>query len=205
MTALVQTISPASTQRVHEPAGLAQLYQPGTSLVLWRRGIPLALAALPAEARGLKILAQGGARTLAEALSLPRGPFWDALRADVLLLVELLTDLFEADSLGLRLIALDAAMCPRFHVDRILARLSCTYGGPGTEWIDTDSLPHLRPGDALDAEVAARPALIQRAAPHEVVLMKGDAWPGEEGHGAIHRSPSLAPNQTRLLLTLEPF
>jgi len=36
----------------------------------------------------------------------------------------------------------------------------------------------------------------------DVGLFKGDVWPGNEGGGAVHRSPAAAP---RLLLTIDPL
>lgn len=39
--------------------------------------------------------------------------------------------------------------------------------------------------------------------PGHVALVKGERWLGNEGRGLIHRSPSLAPGQRRLLLTLD--
>ena len=60
------------------------------------------------------------------------------LSKDILKLVEMFCCLFGLKQAGLRLIALDTAMCPSFHVDRVPCRLITTYQGIATEWI-----PHL--------------------------------------------------------------
>jgi hypothetical protein len=38
------------------------------------------------------------------------------------------------------------------------------------------------------------------------VLLKGDAWPGNEGRGAVHRSPAVRGNDAkRVLLAIDPL
>ena len=107
----------------------------------------------------------------------------DALAADLAFLAELHADLLGCPRVGLRLEITSQAMCPRFHTDRVGLRLLCTYRGPGTEWIDP---AHPDPGAAIARNE------VQRAAPFDVLLLKGEAWPGNAAHGAIHRSPGVA-------------
>lgn len=58
-------------------------------------------------------------------------------------------------------------------------------------------------GDPNDALVPD-PARIQRLRAGDVGIFKGDAWPGREGQGCVHRSPPHVPGEPpRILLTLE--
>lgn len=116
---------------------------------------------------------------------LPSGAGREALDRDVRVLGELFADLVGCPRVGVRLEVLDRAMCPRFHADRVALRLLCTYRGPGSEWIE--------PGGA-----------VVTAAPFEVLLLKGDLWPGRSGGGVLHRSPTVAPaDAPRVLLAID--
>jgi SAM-dependent methyltransferase len=93
-------------------------------------------------------------------------------------------------------------MCPGFHVDRVGIRLVCAYVGPGTEWlpepqVDRVALGRREPGGVLRLGAPARLAI------GAVGLLKGEAWPGNEGRGAVHRSPPVAAGERRVLLTIE--
>jgi hypothetical protein len=111
---------------------------------------------------------------------LPSGlPSAPALLDDVARLCELYADLVGCPWLGLRFVVLDSTMCPRFHVDRVGVRLLCTYRGPGTEWAAREALL-----PAVDT-----PASTGRALPHDILLLKGSAWPDNGLRGAVHRSP----------------
>nr|WP_276526261.1 DUF1826 domain-containing protein [Halomonas meridiana] len=66
------------------------------------------------------------------ALELPGVQPW---LADVSEIVEMFRCLFEPAAVGLRLHVLPSTMCPRFHTDRVPARLLVTYAGRGTEWL----------------------------------------------------------------------
>jgi hypothetical protein len=47
---------------------------------------------------------------------------------DIEHLVTVFCELFDLQTVGLRLGMLDKAMCPKFHVDHVPCRLVCTYG-----------------------------------------------------------------------------
>ncbi len=132
-----------------------------------------------------------------------------ALAEDVWTWVEVLGDLVEVRSIGVRLAKLEQAMCPGFHVDHLVLRLVCTYGGPATEFLDNASVDRTRLGHASGGLDDAQSGLIRpehaikRAAAGDVVLLKGNAWPGNEGRGAVHRSPLATLRQPRLVLTLD--
>ncbi|MDP2179240.1 MAG: DUF1826 domain-containing protein [Methylophilaceae bacterium] len=129
---------------------------------------------------------------------------------DVALLVSAFCELFQRKQASLRLRTLDQAMCPRFHVDRVPARLICSYGGIGTEWLPEYALDRSKLGmgscglpDAESGLIADLTAIRQMPT-YAVGLMKGENWKGNEGHGLVHRSPTptiLQPH--RLLLTLD--
>lgn len=129
-------------------------------------------------------------------------PLWDDVRG----WLEAYVLLTGAEQLGVRLSVLATDMCPRFHVDRVLARLVVSYAGPGTEvlehadrrWLGhaaadrTDETSGLMRGPAIRAPTGAG------------VLLKGEAWPGAEGRGAVHRSPAIAAHGLRrVVLTVE--
>ena len=100
--------------------------------------------------------------------------------------------------------------CRKIHTDNVPLRLICTYAGPGTDWLLNDDVVRDKLGPSeLDAEIANRQvvrkgAVLQRSAPGEVLLLKGDAYPGNFGFGAAHRSPPLeATGATRLVLKID--
>ncbi|MEO1170725.1 MAG: DUF1826 domain-containing protein, partial [Myxococcota bacterium] len=101
-------------------------------------------------------------------------------------------------------------MCRKFHTDWVSLRLLCTLVGPATEWlrdedVDRQSLGRFDLGlDEANRAVLRSGASIQHAMPGDVVLLKGDAWPGNEGKGAVHRSPPVeSSGERRLLLKLD--
>jgi hypothetical protein len=128
-------------------------------------------------------------------------PGYSAWVNDVAFWIEAMQCLFDVDSVGLRLRTLDAAMCPRFHVDHTPVRLVTTYGNPATEWLPNEAVERsqLGQGGLLLTEQRG----IRRLPPFSVALMKGEAWEGNEGRGLVHRSPQLSTMHRRLLLTLD--
>lgn len=122
--------------------------------------------------------------------------------ADVAHLVDAFACLVDAQRIGLRLRSLDQAMCPRWHVDHVPVRLVSSYAGPGSEWLQEGQLPreHLG-GPGIDRY--AREVSGQALAAGDVALLKGERWQGNAGRGLVHRSPTVAEGQRRLLLTLD--
>lgn len=133
------------------------------------------------------------------------------IAADVHFWVEVLADLTGADEIGVRLAKVEAAMCPRFHVDRIAVRMVSTYVGAGTEYLSNDEvdrrwLGHAAAGQPDDSSGLLRSgARVHTAAAGALVLFKGEAWPGNTGHGAVHRSPQASASCSRLVMTLDPL
>jgi hypothetical protein len=99
--------------------------------------------------------------------------------------------------------------CRRFHADFVPLRMLCTYAGPGTEFVRD---PYVRRGiaDGWDDIDAANDATVpdrsrvERCAVGDLLVLKGEAWPGNRGRGAIHRSPPIERERTpRIVLTLD--
>ena len=111
---------------------------------------------------------------------------YEGFICDVRWLVGAYACLLDARRVGLRLRALEGAMCPRFHVDHVPARLICTYAGPGSEWLTAP--------DAVQVE---------QLSTGDVAVLKGERWLGNEGQGLVHRSPAVPAGQRRLMLTLD--
>lgn len=126
---------------------------------------------------------------------------YESFIIDIGWLVSAYACLLGAKRIGLRLRALDKAMCPRFHVDHVPVRLITTYAGAGSQW--------LREGGMARPQLGRLPAAplhdsqIERMDAGDVALLKGEKWPGNEGFGLIHRSPALSQGERRLILTLD--
>jgi len=133
------------------------------------------------------------------------------LAADLLRWMEVLRDLTGCKLVGVRLARLDAAMCPRFHVDRVAVRAVITFVGSGTEYLASEDVDRSWLGHAAThlrdetSGLLRQGAVLRKAAAGDVVLLKGEAWPGNAGRGAVHRSPSASQASARLVATLDPL
>ena len=131
------------------------------------------------------------------------------LSKDIAELVDMFCYLFGLNRVGLRLTALDGAMCPKFHVDRIPCRLITTYHGIATEWLPHAKADRTKLGHGSQGKPDNQSGLfktskaIQKLNQGEVALLKGEGWSGNQGAGLIHRSPQLREEKSRLLLTLD--
>jgi hypothetical protein len=195
---------------------LVRILEERVNVVCLRRALPCELARAARRALGspglrfrVELDGAGPALDLLRRhISFPGG---DLLVHDIAGWAEVLADLTGAEHVGVRLAHLDAPMCPRFHVDRVPLRLVSTYAGPGTEWLeDREGAGHragLRAGNGPTGrpEEECPGAQIRRCETGEILLLKGDGWPGNQGGGAVHRSPAVRPGQARLLMTLDPL
>lgn len=135
--------------------------------------------------------------------------FGSIVSDDIAQLVDMFCCLFDSKNVGLRLTSLNKAMCPRFHVDRVPCRLVTTYFGVATQWLDHNSVDRSKLGPANQGKPDELSGLfqnqsdIQQLAQAHVALLKGELWERNEGRGLVHRSPQLANNAHRLLLTLD--
>ena len=192
------------------PLTLSDILEDGVNLALWQRQLPLHIAEF-----GVLLMALN--ETLAESLVIELGSEdavpnvqslaanccdlegYEGFIADVSWLVSAFACLLGARRIGVRLRLLDKAMCPRFHVDHVPVRLITTYAGIGSQWLREGVMDRRQLGHA-DAEPSER---IEQIHCGEVALLKGTKWHGNEGHGLIHRSPSLKTGERRLILTLD--
>ncbi|NJA08213.1 DUF1826 domain-containing protein [Methylococcaceae bacterium WWC4] len=198
-------------------ADLARIYEEDVNLCLIDRPLPLEIEGFVYAALSNKTRIE-----ISQAVDPSRydfGAIWPQVTAldgfqawldDVVWLTSAFCELFGQREAGLRLRTLDNAMCPRFHVDRVPARMICSYGGIGTEWlpeyaVDRDKLGMGGCGvpDQVSGLIADATAIRQMPA-YAVGLMKGEHWVGNEGRGLVHRSPTpTAVQPRRLLLTLD--
>nr|WP_239015084.1 DUF1826 domain-containing protein [Archangium violaceum] len=191
---------PPSFVTVEQVADLTAIFEEHLNVCVWERPADAVLSywleEVCATHRFLQVRETrvGDAELGGVLAPLPDSPGRERFRQELAGLVELYADLFGAERVGVRLGTLDAPMCPRFHVDRVGVRLLCTYTGAGTEYLDEADVQH----SPLDARPGA---VTRRMAPFAVGLLKGEAWPGNEGHGAVHRSPP--GSELRLLLSLD--
>ena len=132
-----------------------------------------------------------------------------ALCEYIALLVDMFCTLLELKSAGLRLVILDQAMCPKFHVDKIPCRLVTTLSGIGTQWLPEDQVDRSKLGigslglpDSTSG-IMRNQTSIKNMSVGDVSLLKGEGWYNNENSGAVHRSPAISKNERRLLLTLD--
>jgi hypothetical protein len=118
-------------------------------------------------------------------------------------LVDLFATLTDARQVGVRLTATRGATCPRFHAGQLGLRLSCTWIGAGTEWVVAeDVIRSSREAVVSSPTGPVRPgAPVHQLNPFAVGVFKGDAWPGNQGRGAVHRSPQ--PQGWRIFVSLD--
>ncbi|MDX1298642.1 MAG: DUF1826 domain-containing protein [Pseudomonas sp.] len=210
-------LAPVLRQPLQQMAGervevLGEVLRDEVNLAIWQRQIPPSVSQF---ATALLVRESSLGHSIVLELATPESPVdlsgllegcgdlpgQAAFLEDLRWLVSAFACLFDAQRIGLRLRILDKAMCPRFHVDHVPVRLITSYAGAGSEWLAEGLMARRRLGDP-----AAEPsdaALIQRAKAGHVLLAKGERWIGNEGGGLIHRSPSPALGERRLLLTLD--
>ena len=194
------------------PQTLARILDDDVNLAIWQRQLPvhiidfgqllLSLNAPLAESLVLELPsddAEPNLQGLASGFSDLQG--YEGFIADVSWLVSAFACLLGAKRIGLRLRALDKAMCPRFHVDHVPVRLITTYSGIGSQWLREGVMDRRQLGKP-EAE-PVQDSLIEQIASGDVALFKGEKWHGNEGFGLIHRSPQPAPGERRLILTLD--
>lgn len=133
----------------------------------------------------------------------------DAFLADLDYLSTLYVDLIGCPQIGIRLEVLNAAMCPKFHVDKTGIRMLCTYVGQGTQWLNDAYADRSKLGmTAVKVDDSDSGLILNQCGVHEVptfgiALLKGSLWQGNHMRGIIHRSPAIINNQTRVLLALD--
>jgi Protein of unknown function (DUF1826) len=197
--------SESSTRAVHDVAGLSALFDEAANVVVLSRRLESVTAAevqralLQPTFRLLTAFtpSEGPGSLMTLMPSLPH------LAGEVHFWAEALTELTGCEAVGVRL--------ARFHVDKVTVRLVCTFAGSGTEYLSEEDvdrrwLGHAARGASDEASGLMRPsARVRRAEAHDVVLLKGEAWPKNSGRGAVHRSPAASAASPRLVMTLDPL
>lgn len=180
---------------------LPRIFEPGIQLAQWLRPVDTQISGWLD--RHADDLGSGFRQTLQpgrtpDLARLPPGPGRDALADDLTLLAEMLGELLDAPTVGVRLEVVRQAMCPRLHVDRVGIRMLCTYRGPGTEWVEDAFVDRRFLGAASGGKPDESSGLlltghrIDSIEPFTVALLKGSLWQGNGGRGIVHRSPSVA-------------
>lgn len=197
-----------------DPAVLADIYEPKTNITIWQRSLSESLQCLvdefvasrqqpytslictPSDARSQLLKELGSSR-------------FSALVDDVNELIDMFCYLFDLNQVGLRLTVLREAMCPKFHVDHVPCRLVTTYGGIGTQWLPNHAVNRAKLGigsaglSDQESGLYGNESDIRQMAAADVALLKGEGWQGNQNAGLVHRSPTIPPGESRLLLTLD--
>jgi hypothetical protein len=193
---------------------LTEIYRSTTNIAIWQRTLSESLThavdsflAMNASYQvSMTVTPAGVLSSLNDALG-ERGQ--TKLSEDIAELVDMFCYLFELRRAGLRLTALDSAMCPKFHVDRVPCRLITTFSGAATEWLPHQAVNRQKLGIGSQGKPDNESGLyqhqhdIQQLNCGDVALLKGELWEGNENAGLVHRSPALTESARRLLLTLD--
>jgi hypothetical protein len=110
------------------------------------------------------------------------------VRGRIVELAEIVAELTGSRAIGVRIAVLSAPMCPALHVDRVTLRAVVTLLGEGTHVARAD-----HGGEAI--------VVVPTGA---IAFLKGEAWPGNEGRAARHRSPLEAAG-LRVVVTADPL
>lgn len=195
----------ANYESALSPVALIDIYQKDKNIAIWRRNLEDRVLKFSQELcsapRALQIRVSGKPLAIKQNLvnDLPKIAHKSFFIDDVMLLTDMFSELLGLHQVGLRLAVLTKAMCPKFHVDRVTARMVTTYSGDGTQWVENC---HVKREGIGRVEVNSK-APINTIGCGEVALLKGDSWEGNEGAGLVHRSPAAAVDFPRLVLTLD--
>lgn len=191
----------AGVLTVGDPADMARIHGEGIAALIWQRR-PLAefqhwidgqdTARLP---RARVILRPDAARTfvqeVCDSAGTPPGSQRERLIDDIAALADIFAGVTGAPWLRLRLDVVTGNACRRFHIDRVTARLVCTYRGTGTQYGFSE-------GD--------EPRDIHTVPTGTPIVMRGTLWPPRPNSGLLHRSPPIeGTGETRLMLALDPI
>ena len=204
-----ETLSLPRTHPSHAPAPLPVVHvsnvqdmsaalAPDADAVIWNRAVPQAvhdwLGHLPADrlpAGRVVLMPDQVSNCLADLFSaqgVSASAALDWLRADATLLARVVAELVNTRLVRLRLEPVFDNACSKLHIDNVVARLICTYRGPGTVL-------------GLETEVESAAQKVPTGLP---VLLKGKQWPSAQAPKLHHRSPAiLGSGRSRLMLVLE--
>jgi hypothetical protein len=215
----MQTIAshnPESWQIAEKPMVFTDLFLPEKHLAIWQRQKQPTISRYFEtcfEHLGLGLRTVYSLQKLKQALmkDLPEGTGKTQVIEDIYLLSDMLCCLFDCEDVGIRLAPITSAMCPRFHIDKIPARLICTYLGNGTQWLPAEVVRHSKLGHGAnglpdhESGLYCSPTEIQQLKSFDVGILKGSTWHDDETKAVVHRSCPIEIGQKRVLLTLDPM
>jgi hypothetical protein len=187
-----------------DPDVLTRIYQDDANMVVWKRSLDTSvmtaasqlLLANPALQMSMTVSPDSAFSSLFDALG--KTEVAKLLAEDMAQLVDMFCCLFDIKRVGLRFTALDRAMCPKFHVDRVPCRLVTTYHGIATEWLPHHCVDRSKLGRGSEGKSDEQSGIfshiddIQQLHSGDVALLKGENWEGNEGAGLVHRSPFIS-------------
>lgn len=143
-------------------------------------------------------------------VGVPRGETRRYLERDIAAQAHRLAGLLDRRHVHARLSVIADDACRKLHADHVSIRLLCTYVGPGTEWVEDADVVRSNlcridvDVPTANRSVLRRPDAIRRCGAGDVLLLKGDAYRGNQGRGAVHRSPPIEGSGTaRLVLKID--
>ena len=198
-----------------QPTVLSDIYQDDCNIVVWTRDLTAQLQQVvnefllsnPSFQTAMTLSPQAAYGPIHQALG--SSELTASLSSDIAELVDMFCCLFDLGQVGLRLTALDKAMCPKFHVDNVPCRLVTTYQGAATQWLPHPLVDRSKLGRGSEGKpdgesgLFASPGDIQQLGCGDVALLKGSNWEGNEQAGLVHRSPALSEGERRLFLSLD--
>ena len=197
-----------------ESDGLKNIYHTENNIVIWQRdlsdtlkmAVDRYLRSNPKFQASISVSSENAMPAVLDALG---DDSQTELSQNIAQLVKIFCGLFELDQVELRLVVIDQAMCPKFHVDKVICRLLTTFQGIATEWLPHDKVNRDKLGLGSQGKSDNESGLykseadIQRLSCGDIALLKGELWRGNESRGLVHRSPSLSSGELRLLLTID--
>ena len=128
---------------------------------------------------------------ICDAAGIPTSGERHWFESDILQLATVFTQNMRAPSVRVRIDVVKDNACSKFHIDNVLARLICTYRGPGTQY-----------GLTFEGEEPEEVSSAPRGAPF---LLRGRKWPDNSVAPLRHRSPPIEGTDiTRIVLVLDP-
>jgi hypothetical protein len=197
-----------------EPSVFGDIYQEDVNIVTWQRRLSETIrtsasafvTSNPTFKTVMTVSSQTALSSIRDALGSTEQL---ELTENIAELVDMYCCLFDLKRAGLRLTALDKAMCPKFHVDGVPCRLVTTYQGIATQWLPHQAVDRSKLGAGShgvtdnESGIYQHESDIQQLNCGDVALLKGENWHGNQHAGLVHRSPALADGDYRLLLTLD--
>lgn len=194
-------------------AALKQILGPDQNVCLLRRSLPAAieralsgLAELDSFERKRVVQSPADLAWLAEPLGAERSAL---LAPDLGRWLDVFQGLSGSAPLTGSIVVTRQDDCRKYHVDWVGLRLIVTYAGLGTEWVSNDDVNRealrapWRSVAAINRRIVPDPSRVRAAGLGDVLVLKGESYPGNAGRGAVHRSPPIAHRQgLRLLFKL---